>query len=660
MIAVQDGNNCQVTSSVTLTDVGAPIIASVVNNDPSCGLPNGDITIAATGGTGTLLYSIDGGVTFQGSNIFNGVLAGTYSIVVQDDNNCQATSSAVLVSGSVPTITNTMITDPTCGASDGTINITSTGGTGSLSYSIDNGVTFVASNIFTGLPGGVYNIVVEDANGCQATTTATLAITSSPVIGGVTSNNSTCGLTNGDITITATGGSGTLMYSINGGATFQGGNTFAGLGAGAYSIVVQDATGCEDNSSITLTDPGSPTIGSVSAVDPSCGLLNGSITINATGGTGALLYSIDGGVTFQGGGVFNGLAAAVYSVVVQDATNCQTSTTSILIDNGAPVISAVNSTDPTCGNTNGTISVVASGGTGSLQYSNDGGATFQASSGFTGLTPGTYNIVVRDGNGCTTNSTVTLTGGTVPVITINTINGLDCFGDTDGYVDISISGGQSPYNYDWSIDGTGDTDDPQDLTNGVVGVFSVAVIDNNGCTDFVTGVIDGPANLILTATTADESVPGNGFINLTVNGGQAPFTYDWNNDGVGDNDDPQDVSGLTGNTSYTVVVTDANGCSSTLTVFVGNTVGINDVAIEMGVTVYPNPNDGLFNVEIANFSGDVQFEVIDLAGKIVYRDVKNVSEGEPVNLNIQDVESGIYFLRLENEFDKASIRIMKK
>ena len=658
-IIVQDANGCQATASATLTDLGAPVISNVVSNNPSCGLPNGDITITATGGTGTLQYSVDGGITFQASSSFTGLAANTYNIVVEDANGCQVTSTSTLVSGNVPSITNVIVTDPTCGLSNGAINITAAGGTGSLSYSIDNGTSFVASNIFTGLPGATYTVVVQDANGCQATSTATLATTTSPVISNVGSTDPTCGLLNGDITITAAGGSGTLIYSINNGTTFQALSTFAAVGAGVYLIIVEDANGCQDNSTITLTDPGSPTISNIVTSDPTCGLSNGNIIITATGGTGTIQYSIDGGATFQASGSFSGLTAAVYNVVIQDASGCQTTSTAILIDNGSPIITAVNFTDPSCGNTNGSISVVASGGTGALTYSNDGGATFQGSSGFTGLIPGTYNIVVQDASGCSATSTVTLTGGTVPVITINSISNLACFGDANGQVDISITGGQAPYQYDWSIDGTGDLDDPQDLTNGVAGVFSVTVVDANGCTDFMTGVISGPPGLILTANANDATIAGNGSINLTVNGGSGPFTYDWDNDGVGDNDDPEDISGLAGNTSYTVTVIDGNGCISTLTVFVGSVVGINEVANEMGVSVYPNPTSGSFMVEFAELSGDVKFEIIDVAGKLVYQDVKYVDAGQPVNLDIRDVESGVYFLRIENDEKKASIRVIK-
>ena len=658
-IIVQDANGCQTSSSITLTDLGVPVISSVVSNDPSCGLPNGDITITATGGTGSLQYSIDGGTTLQATGFFTGLVANTYNIVVEDANGCQVTSTATLVNGSVPSITNVLVADPTCGLANGSINIAATGGTGSLSYSIDNGTSFVASNIFTGLPGATYTVVVEDANGCQTTSTATLAATSSPVISNVSFSDPTCGLLNGDITITATGGSGTIMYSINNGATFQALSTFTAVGAGVYQIVVQDASGCQDNSSVTLTDPGSPAIINVLTSDPTCGLSNGNIIITASGGTGSIQYSIDGGATFQASGTYTNLTAAVYNVVVQDANGCQTTSTAILIDNGSPIISSTNFTDPSCGNTNGTISIVASGGTGALTYSNDGGATFQGSSGFTGLTPGTYNIVVQDASGCSVTSTVTLTGGTVPVITINSVSNLACFGDANGQVDITITGGQAPYVYDWNIDGTGDLDDPQDLTNGVAGVFSVTVVDDNGCSDFITGTINGPPGLILTTNVNDATVAGNGSINLTVNGGTGPFTYDWDNDGVGDNDDPEDIFGLAGNSSYTVIVTDVNGCSTTLTVFVGSVVGINEVVSKMGVSVYPNPTSGSFKVEFLDFSGDIKFEIVDVAGKLIYFDVKYVDAGQPVNLSIKDVESGMYFLRIENDEQKASIRILK-
>ncbi|MDX2359167.1 MAG: PKD domain-containing protein [Crocinitomicaceae bacterium] len=662
IIVVEDAVGCQATTTVTLTDLGAPSITSVTTNDPTCGNPNGDLTINATGGTGALQYSIDNGVTFQGSNNFAGLAGATYTIVVEDALGCSVSTTATLTNAGSPTISNVVTTDPTCGLSNGDITITASGGTGALLYSIDNGVTFQASNFFAGLGVATYTLVVEDAIGCQSSQVVSLTSVGSAVITGVAFTEPTCGLPNGDITINATGGTGVLTYSINGGTTFQGSNLFGGLTAGSYVIVVEDAIGCQTfGATITLTDPGSPVIDGVVANDPTCGNNDGDITINASGGTGAITYSIDNGVTFQAGNFFGTLPTGLYDIVIEDAIGCQTSMgTMALVDLGSPTITSISLTQPACGNPDGAITIVATGGTGTLNYSIDNGVTFQASGSFTGLADGTYDIVVEDANGCSVTSTEVLNPSTAPVITIDAVTDVLCFGDSTGAVAITVTGGQGPFTFDWDNDGTGDFDDAEDLTNAFAGNFAVVVMDALGCTANASGTINGASEIILSATTTPETLGNDGAINLTVTGGVSPYSFDWDNDGVGDNDDTEDLNSLAGNLNYTVIVTDQNGCTDTLLVFVDSNVGLSDITEGMGISIFPNPNSGEFDVTFANYTGQATMEVVDMAGRLVYKDVKSVKVGESYNVNLLSAADGVYFLNIKSEVGIHSVRIIKQ
>jgi PKD repeat protein len=659
-IVVEDANGCQVTSTATLIDPPVVTITNVVATDPTCSGNDGTIVITATGGTGTIQYSIDNGVTFQASNTFAGLADATYTVVVADANNCQATSTATLTAALVPTITNVVTTDAACGNPTGQIDITATGGTGTLQYSIDNGVTFQASNIFASLTASTYTIVVQDANGCQATSTATIINTASPTITNVATTDPTCGNNNGDITITATGGTGTLMFSIDNGVTFQASNTFTGLGAATYNIVVEDALGCQGTTVVGLTDPGTPVISNVITTDPSCGNANGTIIITASGGTGTLQYSIDNGVTFQASNNFVGLSIATYTIVVQDANGCQTTASATLVDAGSPSITSVTSSDPSCGNTNGSIGISATGGTGPYLYSIDNGATFTLSANFTGLSAGTYTIIVEDANGCSVTSSVTLIDAGSPVITIDSVTDLLCFNDANGGVNITVTGGSQPYTFDWSNDGTGDFDDPEDLTNGTPGVVSIVVLDANGCAVIATATINGPADMWATASATPAAFGNDGAIDLMFGGGTPPYTIDWSNDGTGDNDDPEDISGLAGNTTYTVTITDANGCVFTLDVFVGSSVSISEMENPMGVNVYPNPNSGQFFVSFDHFEGDVRIDVVDVAGRLVYQTYEPVGLNGKVSIDVSDAAAGAYSINVITTEATFSTRMMKR
>ena len=658
-IVVEDANGCQATTQAILVDLGSPLITNVAVTDPTCGNTNGDITITASGGTGTIQYSIDNGVTFQASNVFSGLLPASYNIVIEDANGCQATTLVTLTDLGSPVINVVNTTDPTCGNIDGTITITATGGTGTLQYSIDNGVTFQASNLFTGLAGATYDIVVEDVNGCQATTQVTINNAPVPTITNLAVVDPSCGLNNGSINIVASGGTGTLQYSIDNGVTFQASNLFAGLAAGTYDIVVEDANGCQATSQVILTNSPAPVISNIAVVQPACGNPTGQIDITATGGTGTLQYSVDNGVTFQASNIFTGLAAATYNVVVEDVNGCQATSTVTLVNAGSPSFASITVVDPSCGGSNGSITIGATGGTPAYLYSIDGGVTFYATGVFTGLPGSAYNLVVEDANGCQVTATTTLISSPIPTAVIDSVVNVNCYGDQNGAVYITPGGGVGPYTFDWNTDGTGDFDDPEDIANAGVGVISVTVQDANGCTTFVSATVSGPAELWAAASVTPSPSGNVGAIDLSVTGGTLPYTYDWSNDGTGDNDDTEDLSGLAGNMTYTVIITDANGCTFTLDVYVGNTVSITEMENPMGVNIYPNPNNGKFFVGFDNFDGQVRIDVVDIAGRIVYQSYELVDIDGKVIVDVTSAAAGAYSINVISDEAIFSTRMMK-
>ncbi len=748
-IVVEDALGCSVSTTATLSLPASPSVSGVTPNSPSCfGGSDGSLTITATGGDGgPYQYSIDNGVTFQASNTFTGLGAATYNIVVEDGNGCQGTSTGT-VSNPAAVTYSASITNENCGAGDGSITLTGGGGDGGpYSYSIDNGVTFQASGTFIGLSAGGFNIVVEDGSGCQTTGTETVSGTGAATIDAINEdisltcngdcngqltatvsggtlpytyswedasnnvvstvatatglcagtytltvidnggagctavqsytlneptavsfgaivNDEACGTGNGQIQISgATGGDGgPYSYSIDNGVTFQAGATFTGLSAATYNVVVEDGSGCQATSTETVNSIAGPSITNVASTDPQCGLADGSITITASGGTGSLLYSVDNGVTFQASNTFTPLGNGSYDVVVEDALGCQTTAPTVTFnDPGAPSISSVASTDANCGNIDGTITITATGGTAPLQYSIDNGVTFQAGNGFTGLGGATYDIVVEDALGCMVTTTETINATTAVALVIDSTGDVLCGGNSTGWVAMSVSGGTFPYTYDWSNDGTGDNDDVEDVQNLAAGNYTVDVTDVNGCTASTSVTINELSTaLTLNATTTDEVAGSDGEIDLTVSGGTPPYTFDWDNDGTGDNDDTEDLTGLTGTTTYQVVVTDANGCTSTLDATVNSVVGLAENANDMGVSVYPNPNTGEFYVSFANFEGDVTIELTDVAGKLVYTTLENVSSNKAVKVNIDEVSSGMYFINVKGDQNTFSTRLLKK
>ena len=749
-LVTENASGCTATATAILNLPASPNVPSVLTNSPLCfGGSNGSLTITASGGDGgPYLYSIDGGVTFQTSASFSGLSANTYNIVVQDGNGCQSSTTATVTNPAAVSYT-ILIVDENCGVGDGSISLTGTAGDGGpYLYSINNGVTFQASGIFNGLSASSYNVIVQDASACQTSGTETVSGTGAANISGISEDvslacngncngqltasvsggvaplvytwtdgsgtvvggNSTtvtalcadtytltvvdnggagctavmsynlteptivsfgaiitdeaCGNANGQIQISgATGGDGgPYLYSIDGGVIFQASNTFTGLSAATYNVVIEDGAGCQASSTEIVNSIAGPTISNLAFVDPLCGLGDGSITITASGGTGGLLYSIDNGITFQSGNNFTNLGPGTYDIIVEDAIGCQNTAPSItLVDLGPPTISGVLATNADCGNIDGTITITAAGGTGSLQYSIDNGVSFQGPNTFSGLGGATYDIVVEDASGCTVTASTLISTSTAVTVVVDSTNIVFCEGDATGSAYVTVSGGTFPYTFDWSNDGTGDNDDPEDIINLAAGTYTVDITDINGCTvsESVT-IIELATALVLTATTTDETFGNDGSIDLTVTGGTPPYTFDWDNDGTGDNDDTEDLSGLTGTTVYQVVVTDSNGCTSILDVTVTSLVGIAENINEMGVSVYPNPNTGEFYISFDNFEGDVSIELTDVTGKLIYSDKRAVQTNQVIEVNIDNVSSGMYFINLRGENSTFSTRLVKK
>jgi len=590
-IVVEDANGCQTTGSIVLTDP-ASITYTVSSTGENCNAADGSLTLSATGGTGSLQYSIDNGTTFQASGTFNGLTAGSYNVVIEDANGCQTSGSETVNSIGGVSITSVNSTDLTCnGDASGTISIVSSGGTGTITYSIDGGTTTQTSGSFTGLAAGNYNILVEDANGCQAISSATL---NEPIIISYTSVNTAenCGSADGSIVITATGGTGSLQYSIDGGSTFQASNSFSGLTSGTYNVVIEDANGCQTTGTEPINGNGGATITSANTTDLSCNASNdGAITIVATGGTGSLQYSTDGGTSFQASGSFTGLAAGTYNIVVEDANGCQT-TSSATINEPNAITYTSTITDENCGASDGAITLVASGGSGSFQYSIDGGTTFQTSGTFTNLSGGVYNIVITDGNSCSTSGTESInsTGGA----TINNANGTDptCYGSNDGSITIVATGGTAPLQY--SIDG-GTTFQTASFINGLGGgMYTIVVEDANGCQSISSVTLNEPSQISTTINTVFATC-GNadGSATVATTGGNGSYTYQW------DDSANQTTASATNLTAgfYHVTVTDGNGCSSSDSVYISNIGDPTVITSATDVSCY-GMNDGTATAQV--------------------------------------------------------------
>ncbi len=386
-------------------------------------------------------------------------------------------------------------TDATGTASNGTISATATGGSG-FRYSL-NGGAFQDTGYFSGLPPfQAYNVVVKNSWGCSDT--AQVAINVFDPCAGVTvtvtatKTDASPNTSNGTITASASGGTG-FTYSING-TSFQSSNRFTGLAAGNYTVTVKNSNGCTGTTQVTIgtNNPCAGVTITVTAtkVDPTAGQSNGSITASATGGSG-FTYSLNGGA-FQSSSTFNGLATGNYTVTAKNSNGC-TGTTTVSLGssnpcNGVTITVSLTKVDPTTGQSNGSITATASGGTG-FTYSLNGG-TYQASGTFAALAAGTYTVTAKSSAGCLGSSQVTLTGtnpcsSTTITLTTAITNYTPCLTPASGKITVTASGSTG---FTFNING-GAYQASNIFSTLTAGNYTIGAKDANGCTKTATATV---------------------------------------------------------------------------------------------------------------------------------------------------------------------------
>ncbi|HOZ83463.1 MAG TPA: PKD domain-containing protein, partial [Bacteroidia bacterium] len=547
-LKIKDANNCEVQRAVSLSNILAPkLIGSVLKQVKCFNANDGEIKILASGGTGVLTYSIDNGITTQISNTFSNLTAGTYSASVIDQNNCRSdTTITLLQPDSLQLLLN--ITPETCSAGNGSITVSSTGGTSPYLFSSDSGQTFYNVAGFAQLDSNIYYIIVKDSKNCRTLNQVNITNLTGPQIVSLTTTNVSCyGLQDGAVQIATAGGNGTLSFSTNNFITQQTDTFFNALLPGNYTVYVSDTNNCKSNHFFSISQP-TVVQSNIVSTQPSCfGYNNGSLIVTANGGTPPynILWS-SGSTDFN----LSGIVSGQYSFIITDAHNCNKSDSIYL---SSPTVLAANHTtqNGTCsGNANGSALVSVTGGTPPYQYnwSPIAGNTNYANA----LPAGIYTVDVTDKNNCTLTEQIQIS---TPAPIANTFakNDVSCFGGSNGMITANALGGTAPYSYLWSYQQqTNDT-----ILNLPVGSYSVTITDANGCDNFFTEQISSPQQI--KPNSIINNVSCNGFndasVTLNVQGGVAPYSYQWNN-GVTQSLNTNLAAGI-----YVVTVTDANNCN---------------------------------------------------------------------------------------------------
>jgi len=545
----------------------APFSGIEYSHPSSCSASDGSITFRGTNGTPPYLYSIDGGNSYSANNFFGNLTGGYYTFLTKDAKGCIVYTNnfqpiLYLYCDSCNTRLIPLTYSTSCN-NEGQAEIsaiyrnffyTPAHPYDSVWKFSNDGVNFHKPNstpnvdTLAHLSPGFYHVYAKDTTTGIVTSAAYSIGKSCYVYITSVAVDASCKQSDGILTVLATNGALPYSYTING-INFQSSNAFSGLPAGTYTIGVKDANGAI-NSAVAVVYNKCPII-ICNSVPENCNARDGKIQSHGYRGTRPYNFSIDG-INFQADSFFNNLGSGVYKVILKDANNYMDST-SVTIKNNCLMVTAF-STDETCRNKNGTITVTGSGGKAPYTYSIDN-INFQNSDIFKGLDSGTYIITIKDADGLASTTKVTIGNIAAPAISA-TATTASCNG-TGAIITVTNTGGKAPFLY--SIDGMS-YQNSNVFNNVNQGNYNVRIKDVNSCTGTDTiQVIKYPAPIFFIGN--DTALCTGAAILLKAPKGNQ-YQYKWQDNSVAD------TYTVTNTGLYSLKVTNQYNCFFTDTVLI--------------------------------------------------------------------------------------------
>lgn len=605
-ITVRDTNGCIfVTNSIVLDSLNPPTDLTFSATAPNCPTQTSNATASVVNGNAPFTFSIVAPSAIAATSTtgntatFNGIAPNTYTFRVTDNKGCTYEETFTISPVSQIDVVGQLVSNVSCfNGADGEALFSVSGfGSGSYNYSITGPATSSGTNQtnatipLNGLVAGTYDITVTDTvTNCTDTASVTINAPTAPLALAMNITQPTCTV-NGSVLLAATNGWGGYSYTItypDGTTTFT--NTtgaFSGLAAtGNYTVEVEDANGCLVTDAFTLNAAVAPVLELVPNALCFTSAVGLTLTANViSGGDGNYQYSLNGG-TFGAGNVFSGLAPGTHTVAVRDGNDC-TDTETITI---RPELTVAASAAPifACG-TSTNVTITAAGGDGNYVYAIVADGTTPTAGDFAPINPasvtgaGNYDVYVRDNNGnagfCEANYDITITQNP-PLAISATATPVVCFGDANGAIALTVSGGTGPYQY--SINNGTTYQLSANFINLAAGTYDIRVRDANTCEETASIVVTQPDQLQAEAVrTANYTCLQLGEITVgsvtPTSGGSGNYQYSLNGGAWTASTTGGTVfAGLTDG-SYTVRIRDANAINCVLSLAA---ITINPLPIE--------------------------------------------------------------------------------
>ncbi|RMF00541.1 MAG: hypothetical protein D6772_06240, partial [Bacteroidetes bacterium] len=601
-VSVTGSGGCSDYAVTQISTSESNLVLQTTVSEAVCGA-EGSVGLNILGGVGPYQISWTGpesGVlnTPHPNNVINDLSAGTYQFYVVDGNGCNE-SESVTVGNSGSNLRLSLVGNDGICSNFGNIGVNVFDGLApyTITYSGPSNGTYQTTSAVSQIsntPPGTYTVVVTDANGCSSSGTVQVNIQNN-LLASLTPINGQCD-SPGSIQVYISQGQPSFNISWTNGSDVTGATTISGnsytitdLPSGNYSVFITDQAGCSRTLTTTIDNGNGDLDLNVALIYNICGQYN-TIWIDIIGGTPPYTVTWTGtesgtDQTTTQGYEIQDLPPGTYKVTIVDANGCMTMQPGIIVYPAPIDIMTVTPNDGVCGE-NGYLQVDIIGGTGpyTLSWNGPSSGTQQYDGGtniITNLSSGTYTLTLVDANGCTETETVTLTNGGSPLQVTTALIYNDCGQYNTIWVD--VIGGTPPYTVTWIETNGGSETGTETYPTGAFeiedlppGTYKVTVVDVNGCMDMEQDIIIYPSPVnIFTATPQDGVCGATGKINLDVSGGTGPYTLTYTGPISGTQQVPMGMSVLTGFPSgtYTLTLTDANGCTENETVTINNTQG---------------------------------------------------------------------------------------
>lgn len=567
---IVDDSLCELIDTVVIQE---PDVLSIIDSliiDVLCkGDSTGQIDLTVSGGTLPYEYSINGS-TYQPQNYFDNLVAGSYSIIVRDANNCILTSPLYNITEPLTQVVGGL-TSPNllCFEDTGTVILTVNGGTPTYSFLWSNGL--VSQNLY-GVGSGNYSVVILDANGCEYNDTVIITEPVELSVSNVTTNVTCYGYNDGTATLTLSGGTGILTLDWFG-------MDPNALPAGNHNYAVIDANGCGDTSTFSIIEPDSLWIAYDETHIDCFGNSTGRIDVTVNGGTVPFSYAWS---NLSSNVNLINIPSGNYVLIVTDSNNCL-DTIESSINEPSQINYSIDALNLICNNEpDGQIIITASGGIPGYSYSINDEASYQNVGNFINLQAANYSVWIKDANGCKQDTTIILSEP-VGFSTLVDIEDVEvCNGDATGMINFTLSGNTPPYNYSWS-----NGESTSSISNLNAGIYELVVSDMNNCKMSYSYIVGEPEkmDLVYDIQLASCEEKNDGGITAIVTGGNPPIYYQW-----GNGETSSDIFNLNAGT-YSLYVEDSEGCSLPIEIIELGFDGFNG-CIEIPTGFTPN-NDNI-------------------------------------------------------------------